>query len=36
MKKGEICEGGIEKGDIPNEGNGFVEEQRGLIKSGIP
>ena len=36
MKKGEIYEGVIEKVDFPNKGYVFVEDQKVLIKNGIP
>ena len=36
MKKGEIYEGVIEKVDFPNKGYVFVEDQKILIKNGIP
>ena len=36
MKKGEIYEGVIEKVDFPNKGYVFVENQKVLIKNGIP
>ena len=36
MKKGEIYEGVIEKVDFPNKGYVYVEDQKVLIKNGIP
>ena len=36
MKKGEIYEGIIEKVDFPNKGYVLVEDQKILIKNGIP
>lgn len=36
MKKGEIYEGIIEKVDFPNKGYVFVENQKVLVKNGIP
>ena len=36
MKKGEIYEGIIEKVDFPNKGYVYVEDQKVLIKNGIP
>ena len=36
LKKGEIYEGVIEKVDFPNKGYVFVEDQKVLIKNGIP
>ncbi len=36
MKKGEIYEGVIEKVDFPNKGYVFVDDQKVLIKNGIP
>lgn len=36
MKKGEIYEGIIEKVEFPNKGYVFVEDQKVLIKNGIP
>ena len=36
MKKGEIYEGVIEKVDFPNKGYVYIEDQKVLIKNGIP
>ena len=36
MKKGEIYEGIIEKVDFPNKGYVMVDDQKVLIKNGIP
>ena len=36
MKKGEIYEGIIEKVDFPNKGYVQVDDQKVLIKNGIP
>ena len=36
MKKGEIYEGIIEKVDFPNKGYVILEDQKILIKNGIP
>lgn len=36
MKKGEIYEGVIEKVEFPNKGYVYVEDQKVLIKNGIP
>lgn len=36
MKKGEIYEGVIEKVEFPNKGYVYVDEQKVLIKNGIP
>lgn len=36
MKKGEVYEGIIEKVDFPNKGYVFVEDERVLVKNGIP
>ena len=36
MKKGEVYEGIIEKVEFPNKGYVMVEDQRVLVKNGIP
>lgn len=36
MKKGEIYEGVIEKVDFPNKGYVCIDDQKVLIKNGIP
>ena len=36
MKKGEIYEGIIEKVDFPNKGYVCIDDQKVLIKNGIP
>ena len=36
MKKGEIYEGIIEKVDFPNKGYVILEDQKILVKNGIP
>ena len=36
MKKGEIYEGIIEKVDFPNKGYVMVEDQKVLVKNGMP
>ena len=36
MKKGEICEGIIERGDFPNKGIVRGEDEKVIVKNGIP
>ena len=36
MKKGQICEGVIEKIDFPNKGRIQIEDEMVTVKNGIP